>query len=110
MAIRPDGRLRLNSDATAMLRDLGVGRIDLYWDKERRRIGIKGAPDNNASSYKLTFSKQQNSIDIGAKAFLKHIGLGKLKERIDTKLEWNEAEQMFLAKLPKNLNSFEVLK
>jgi hypothetical protein len=83
--------------------ELGFTRIDLFWDKEHRRIGLKGAPDNDASSYKLTFSKQQNSIDIGAKAFSKHIGLKDLTERIDVKLEWNEGDQMFQAKLPKSL-------
>jgi hypothetical protein len=109
MAIRPDGRLRLNSDATAMVRGLGVNRIQLYWDKERRRIGLKAAPDNDASSYKLTFSGQQNSIDIGAKAFIRHIGL-ELTQKLDTKLEWNEGEQMFQAKLPRNGNRLGVVR
>src|SRR5258708_38189839 len=106
MAIKPDGRLRLNADATALLRDLGATRIHLLWDKERRRIGPKAAPSDDASAYKLTFGNKQHSIDIGAKAFLRHIGL-ELKKKIDTSIEWNEGEQLFQAKVPKNIRKGE---
>lgn len=102
IALRPDGRLRLNSDATIQARNLGMKRVHLFWDKERRRIALKRASDGDSTAYKLTFSAGQNSTDIGAKAFLKYVGLD-LKKKLDVQLDWSDEEKMFEAKLPKGI-------
>jgi len=104
LAIRQDGRMRLNSDATLQAREKGVERVYILWDKQRRKLALQKATVADGSSYKLTFSTKQNSIDIGAKAFLKHIGWNS-SVPVDLPLEWNETEKMFEAKLPRNLKS-----
>jgi hypothetical protein len=97
--LRPDGRIRLNSDATLKFRGLGATRVYLLWDKQRERIALQVASEDSDSSYKLTFSEAQNSTDIGAKAFIKHIGLT-LNTKLDMPLEWNQKAKMFEGKLP----------
>jgi hypothetical protein len=101
LSVRTDGRMRLNAEATRKLLDLGITRLDLLWDRKGARIGLKRAPDDDQTSYKLTFSKEKNSADLAVKAFFRHIEL-QPKTKIDLALEWNEVEEMFQAKLPKD--------
>ena len=106
MGIRADGRLRLNSDATNLVLELGIKKVFLLWDAQRKRIALKRAPENDNSAYKLIFSKAKNSIDIGAKAFLKHLGLD-LEHTLDARIQWNADEEMFEVRLPKNSKKAE---
>jgi hypothetical protein len=91
--------LRLNSDATLKFRGVGATRVYMLWDEKRKRIAIQVAPEDSSSSYKLTFSEAQNSADIGAKAFLRHVGVS-IETKVDLALEWNQKDQMFEARLP----------
>jgi hypothetical protein len=97
LSIRPDGRVRINSDATKKWLIGSVSRIELLWDNGKRRIAFKRAPDDDDLAYKLSFSKEQNSADVALKAFMKHTGVSSAT-KIDIPLEWNDAGQMFEAK------------
>src|SRR4051794_9339082 len=100
ITIRSEGRLRFNAEATSCLRTQEVERLSLFWDKHARKIGLQPASHDDKASYKLSFSKEQNSADLAAKSFLKHIGWP-TDESVDAPLEWNQKLKIFEAKIPK---------
>lgn len=86
MAIRPEGRLRLNSAAAALLKDAGATRVWILWDRDRLRIALKPAEQSEVKAFKLG-SGSNSSTDISVKAFLKHIGWS-ASEPFSTPVEW----------------------
>ena len=74
ISIRPDGVMRLNSDATAILKKMGTSRILLLWDREKLKLAIDPAQTNDERSYKVTYSKYRGASGFAAKAFARHIG------------------------------------
>lgn len=101
LVIKSDGRLRLSADATSQFRAVGATRVSILWDKQKRKIALQVAPDEDRSAFKLSYSAAQNSTDIGARAFLVQIGWTSDAGKADIPLEWNDAEKMFEGKLPK---------
>lgn len=74
ISIRPDGVMRFNSDATAILKKMGTSRVLLLWDREKLKLAIDPAQMNDERSYKVTYSRHRAASGFAAKAFAKHIG------------------------------------
>ena len=100
LGIRPDGRFRLNSDATLAMQEMEFERVQILWDGANHRLAFRKAAPNDHKAFKLTFSRQQNNADIAARAFLKDIGWS-AKTRVDVALEWDGDQGLFEATIPK---------
>ena len=101
LVVSSGGRFRLNAEATGKFREVGASRVAILWDKQHRKLALKVAPENDISAFRLTYSKAQNSADIGAKAFLAQVALSTDRKSVYVQLTWNEAESMYEGRLPK---------
>jgi hypothetical protein len=70
----------------------------LYYDKDKGLIGIKGADKEGDSAFKITRSAERASGSIAGRSFLNHLEIdySKPKKVIP---EWNEKEGMLIVKL-----------
>jgi len=75
ISIRPKGAIRLNVDATRLIKSKGFERVLLLWDREKRKLAISSAPELDKRAYRVTYSPTGSSATIGAKAFPAFIGL-----------------------------------
>lgn len=91
LTIRIDGRIRLNAAAVQLLKTKAVTQVWILWDPELLKLALKPARSADKTAYKLTFSKEQNMADIGAKAFIRHLGWTSA-ESFSTTVSWNDKE------------------
>jgi hypothetical protein len=75
LVLRPGGKARFNRDAAHFLKEQGVERVVILWDKERRKIGIAPAKPSDSRGYSLGFNTAGNSADIAIRAFSKYVGI-----------------------------------
>ncbi|MEO8594547.1 MAG: hypothetical protein ABI759_14620 [Candidatus Solibacter sp.] len=105
LVIRAEGKLRLSAEATSRFREAKATRVSILWDKQRRKIALQIAEDDDGTAFRLSYSKTQTSADIGARTFLTTIGWPQDAGSIDVPLEWNAEENMFEGRLPKKIES-----
>ena len=74
ISVQPNGVVRVNSEATKVLKNLGAERVLLLWDKEKRRVAVAAATKNDARSYKLRVDPKKGVAQFAAKAAMRHIG------------------------------------
>jgi len=74
LSISPNGGMRLNPDAAAILKAAGAEQVLLLWDKGKHRIAISVVHDKDSRAYKLKYRSTGNGASFSAKAFAKHIG------------------------------------
>lgn len=101
LVIKANGKFRLSAEATTQFRDAGARRVAILWDKQKRKLALQVASNDDRSAFSLSYSKNQNSADIGAKAFVTGIGWPADGKNIDVLLEWNDNDKMFEGKVPK---------
>ena len=88
VSILPDGAMRLNQDATAILDELGAERVLLLSDEPKRKIAIAYAEADDSSAYRLWYSRKRNSSQFAAKRFARRIGWS-AKQAVRVPLRWN---------------------
>lgn len=74
VSIRPKGAIRLNAEATNLLRSKGVVRVLILWDRDKHKLALSIAPDGDKRAYRVTYSSRGSSATIGAKSFGAFIG------------------------------------
>jgi len=93
------GRLNFNTAASEVLHEHAVEDVLLMWDKELRKIAIRGINKKDTRSYRMRFSRRNKSAGFAAKPFLEHIGYNYSQTR-SYPCTWNEEQGMFEAALP----------
>lgn len=91
--IRTDGRIRLNADATRLLAAKAVTHVWIFWDASRSKLALKPTNSRDKAAYKVVFSKTQNMSEIGAKAFIRHLGWNSPRP-FSTSVTWNTKEAL----------------
>jgi hypothetical protein len=74
LSISAAGRIRVNTDATKLLRAMGAERVLLLWDKDKRKIAITPADKHDNRSYKLKINSAKGVAEFAAKATMRAIG------------------------------------
>jgi hypothetical protein len=74
LTVYPDGAIRVNTNATTLLREMGAERVLLLWDRDKRKLAIMPAAKNDVRSYKLRFDSARGVSGFAAKAMMKKIG------------------------------------
>jgi hypothetical protein len=74
ISVQPSGVLRMNLEATELLKELNAVRVLLLWDSEKRKIAVAPAAKNDSRSYKLSYDSKKRSAQFAAKATIKNIG------------------------------------
>ncbi len=72
--------------------------VDLYFDKEKRCVGIKPADKETDDAFKLTSNKIQSNSSFSGRSFLKNYGIDykNAKQYIPS---WNDKEEMLIIKV-----------
>lgn len=70
----------------------------LYYDKDKGLIGIKGVDKEGDNIFKITRSGNRASGSIAGRSFLKHLEIDCSKRKKITP-EWNEKEGMLMFKI-----------
>ena len=92
--------MRLSAEATRKFRELGAKRIVLLWDKQKHKVALQIAAENDPGSFSLTYSKTQNSADFGARVIARIIAPEATAGNVDVALKWSETEKMFEGRVP----------
>jgi len=74
ISIRPKGALRLNAEATHVLKSKGIAKVLILWDSDKHKLALSPAPDGDKRAYRVTYSVRGSSATIGAKTFASFIG------------------------------------
>jgi len=74
ISLRPKGALRLNAEATQLLKGKGITRVLILWDRGKHKMAISSAPEGDKRAYRVTYSAKGSSSTIGAKTFAAFIG------------------------------------
>lgn len=74
VSIQPSGSIRVNIEATQILKELGAERVLLMWDQDRRKIAITPAAKNDQRSFKLRYDPSGNGAQFAAKSLASRIG------------------------------------
>jgi hypothetical protein len=96
-SISPAGTVKLNKEATVLLRDLGATHVLVHWDEERTLLGISVADESDTRGYRLTWHPRGSGVAFAAKAFFAHLGWH-ADHGVSISLEWQK--KMLVAKLP----------
>jgi hypothetical protein len=91
-------RIRFNAVATRFVREHGWERVSLFWDKQRRRIGIQHAI--SGAGCKVSH-KDLYTDDVCAPRFVKATGLAERTTITTIPLEWNEESKMLEGSVPR---------
>jgi hypothetical protein len=74
VSVTPWFAMRLNKDASDILREAGATHVLILWDADNSRVGISSTPASDHRAYKLTYHPKGSGAGFAAKAFLRHIG------------------------------------
>ena len=94
------GRVAFNMQATNIFETHNVTHVQLLWDKELQRCGVKSATSKDTGAYKLTFNAKSNGAGFSAVTFLNHIKYDWTETR-SFNAEWDENAKMFVFDIPK---------
>lgn len=93
------GRIGLNRATTKVLRDHGVERVLLMWDKDRQKIGLRPIAKKDSRAYSIIYGRKDAYAMVSGKSFLAHIGYDTSESRTYS-IQWNEAENMLELDIP----------
>jgi hypothetical protein len=94
-----DGRISLNAAACRLLKQAGVKRVKILWDKTTYGIALQAARKSDTDAYSLAFGPRGNSASLSGKTFLRYIGWSSDRRQI-MPAKWDEQQKMLEATLP----------
>ncbi len=71
---------------------------NLYFDKDKRLVGIKAVDKEGDNAFKITRSGERSSGSIAGRSFLNRLEID-FSKRIKSTPEWNEKEGMLVFKI-----------
>jgi hypothetical protein len=99
LSIQGDVRIALNADVGDVLTSLGAKYVQILWDRERFRLGIRPLQKRDARAFKLTFYQGKRGASLSAQSFLHYIQWR--PGPFSTAVQWNEKESLLEAILPR---------
>jgi hypothetical protein len=99
LSITPAGRIVVNAAGCRVLKEAALKRVMLLWDRDGRKMALKGAPKGEKHTFTVSFVRSGSSGTLSAKTFLRYIGWN-APGRVTLPAIWNQPDKMFEVVVP----------
>jgi hypothetical protein len=97
--ITPGGQVRLNLKLARALANESVEVVQMFWDVETCRLGIRMASPGDKGTYRVTYAKAAKWANISLKRFFRQIGWT-ATDPVGLDVDWSATNTMYLMVLP----------